>query len=275
MNAIATLASANTGPLGNLAKFDSPIPHAVGQKKETDKQAPTTGNGSLRTGSRTPPSNADVPETITIIERSMLEISKTNLTPLAQNAVRRLAAFANPDFYRAQAMRQPVYNKPRIIYCGEETVDSILLPRGCRESVAALLTDAGCTVTFDDERNQGKRIRVKFIGSLRAPQSEAAKTMLEYDDGILVAPTGFGETVIAADLIAKRKTNTLIIIRSSSLMEQWRDRLEQFLTVKAKLPPLLTPTGRISRRQHRYGHELCRDTSQGYCRLRTFPDYLG
>lgn len=205
----------------------------------------------------------------------MLEISKTNLTPLAQNAVRRLAAFANPDFYRAQAMRQPVYNKPRIIYCGEETVDSILLPRGCKESVAALLTDAGCTVTFDDERNQGKRIRVKFIGSLRAPQSEAAKTMLEYDDGILVAPTGFGETVIAADLIAKRKTNTLIIIRSSSLMEQWRDRLEQFLTVKAKLPPLLTPTGRISRRQHRYGHELCRDTSQGYCRLRTFPDYLG
>lgn len=273
VNAIATLASANTGPLGNLAKFDSPIPHAVGQKKETDKQAPTTGNGSLRTGSRTPPSNADVPETITIIERSMLEISKTNLTPLAQNAVRRLAAFANPD--RAQAMRQPVYNKPRIIYCGEETVDSILLPRGCRESVAALLTDAGCTVTFDDERNQGKRIRVKFIGSLRAPQSEAAKTMLEYDDGILVAPTGFGKTVIAADLIAKRKTNTLIIIRSSSLMEQWRDRLEQFLTVKAKLPPLLTPTGRIIRRQHRYGHELCRDTSQGYCRLRTFPDYLG
>ncbi len=48
----------------------------------------------------------------------MLEISKTNLTPLAQNAVRRLATFANPDFYRAQAMRQPVYNKPRIIYCG-------------------------------------------------------------------------------------------------------------------------------------------------------------
>ena len=37
------------------------------------------------------------------------------------NRILRLAAFQNPEFYKAQAMRLSTYDKPRIIACGQES----------------------------------------------------------------------------------------------------------------------------------------------------------
>jgi hypothetical protein len=46
----------------------------------------------------------------------------------------RLAAFQNPEFYRAQAMRRSVWNKPRVIGCAENYPQHIALPRGCLDA---------------------------------------------------------------------------------------------------------------------------------------------
>jgi hypothetical protein len=58
----------------------------------------------------------------------MLYIAKSGITQRALNALKRLAAFKNPEFYRAQAMRMPTRNKPRIISCAEETPEYLCLP---------------------------------------------------------------------------------------------------------------------------------------------------
>lgn len=227
------------GASGNLA---------AGAHRSSDKSKDDGQPSGIRSRDL---SSTDTPRFITIIERSMLVIPKEGMTPVALNAIRRLAAFANPDFYRAQAMRLPVYDKPRIIYRGEETDDSILLPRGCKEALLSLLNCTGTVVSYRNERNPGERIQVEFTGTLRERQNVAAQNLLAHDDGVLIAPTGFGKTVIAANLIAERKTSALIILRSSALLEQWRERLEQFLSITVTLPPLLTRTGRVSRRKRR------------------------
>jgi len=48
--------------------------------------------------------------------------------------------------------------------------------------------------------------------------------------------TAFGKTVIGAYLIGQRKTNTLILVQSSTLLEQWKSSLEQFLDIHEVLP---------------------------------------
>lgn len=66
---------------------------------------------------------------------------------------------------------------------------------------------------------------------MRAEQEEAARNLLEHDTGVLHAATGFGKTVVGAYLIAERKVNTLVLVNSTSLLEQWRQRLQQFLEI--------------------------------------------
>ena len=68
----------------------------------------------------------------------------------------------------------------------------------------------------------GQPIDVKFHGRLRTDQQAAANAMLAHDDGILSATTAFGKTVIAAWLIAARKTNTLVLVHRRQLLDQWR-----------------------------------------------------
>ncbi|MFH1996809.1 MAG: DEAD/DEAH box helicase, partial [Candidatus Omnitrophota bacterium] len=49
-----------------------------------------------------------------------------------------------------------------------------------------------------------------------------------------VAPSGIGKTVLAIYIIARRKTNTLILVHTKPLMEQWRLQLSSFLGINPK-----------------------------------------
>lgn len=173
-------------------------------------------------------------------------VAKERLSCSAVNAVRRLAAFANPAYYRAQAMRQSLRGIPRVIYEGEDADGFIGLPRGCTEGLFALFDGNGIEYAIEDKRVGARAINVSFKGSLRAEQEEAARNLLEHDTGVLHAATGFGKTVVGAYLIAERKVNTLVLVNSTSLLEQWRQRLQQFLEIDEELPELLTKTGRKS-----------------------------
>lgn len=81
-------------------------------------------------------------------------------------------------------------------------------------------------------------IEVEFKGRLLNEQQEAIEEMLKHDSGVLSATTAFGKTVIAAKIIAERKVNTLILVHRQQLLEQWNDRLEDFLNINEVLPPL-------------------------------------
>ena len=120
------------------------------------------------------------------------------------NRLIRLAAFQNPEFYKAQAMRLPVWDEPRVIGCAENFPNHIALPRGCLDAARELLRENGIRCELRDERFGGEPLDVSFVGTLRQDQEAAVAAMLRHDIGILCAPTAFGKTVTAAALIARR-----------------------------------------------------------------------
>ena len=77
--------------------------------------------------------------------------------------------------------------------------------------------------------------------------------MIKYDNWILHAETAFWKTVLCSALIAKKKINTLILLESSALLEQWKDALEKFLEINEKLPEYKTRTGRVKIRKSLIG----------------------
>ena len=181
-----------------------------------------------------PPLAGSMPDRLELVLADQIYIDKDPLPPGLYNRLIRLAAFQNPEFYRAQAMRLPTYDKPRIIACAEDCGKYIGLPRGCLAEVQELLSDLRIAIVMRDERNAGKPLGVKFLGELRPEQSIAARDLLAHDSGVLAATTAFGKTVIAAWLIAERGVNTLVLVHRRQLQEQWVDRLSAFLGLSPK-----------------------------------------
>jgi len=161
-------------------------------------------------------------------------VPKAGITPSLRNRLIRLAAFQNPEFYQAQAMRLSTFGKPRVIRCAEEFPQHVALPRGCLAEITSLFKSHDIKVELDDQRFTGQPIDVTFHGQLRPDQQTAGDAMLAHGDGILCATTAFGKTVVAAWLIAARKVNTLILVHRRQLLDQWRERLAAFLNLPIK-----------------------------------------
>ena len=175
------------------------------------------------------PIDQALPKSVNIVVSNQIFVGKQNLPPALINKLIRLAAFQNPEFYKAQSMRLPTFGKPRIIACAEDFPDYIGLPRGCLEEVVDLVNSLGIEVILDDKKWGGNRVKLNFLGKLTDEQKKAAKKLSLHDIGVLAATTAFGKTVVGAHMIAKRKTNTLIIVHRRQLLDQWIERLKVFL----------------------------------------------
>ena len=171
----------------------------------------------------------NLPESIEIVVGNEIYIPKNELSPALKNRLIRLAAFPNPEFYKAQAMRLPTHDKPRLIACCSDHADYIAIPRGCLEDLCRLLSDLKIKLSLREELQKGVSLKTKFLGKLRDSQEAAATALLKTDMGVLSATTAFGKTVIGAWLIAKRKVNTLVLVHRKQLQEQWIERLTSFL----------------------------------------------
>lgn len=184
-----------------------------------------------RRRSLSPQLPAPLPKALTISLANQLYFEKAELpNPLANRLV-RLAAFPNPDFYAAQAMRFSVWDKPRVIGCAENFEKHIAIPRGCLDDVMTMLAANGIKASLRDERTVGAPLSLAFHGALRPEQEFAAKAMLAHDTGVLCAPTAFGKTVTAAAIIARRGVSTLILVHRTELLAQWGERLRAFLNL--------------------------------------------
>jgi hypothetical protein len=195
--------------------------------QEDDESEPWTAPPSRR--SRMMPIAGDLPKVIELVLGNQIYIAKEGLPPGLRNRLLRLAAFQNPEFYQAQALRLSTYGTPRIVACAEDFPQHIGLPRGCLGDVLKTFKDLGISTTIRDERSVGRPLAVAFQGDLRPEQKAAASALLAHETGVLAATTAFGKTVIGAWLIAERRVSTLVLVHRRQLLDQWIERLAMFL----------------------------------------------
>lgn len=179
---------------------------------------------------------AALPESIRIVVADQVYIDRTETPPALTTRFIRLAAFQNPEFYRAQAMRLPTFGKPRIVSCAELHPRHVAVPRGCLDETIELIRSHNIRIDLEDRREDGKPLPfgLTFRGELRPPQLKAFEALVAHDCGILAATTAFGKTVLAAALIARRACNTLVLVHRRELLDQWLERLRSFLNIDPK-----------------------------------------
>src|SRR6266853_1750552 len=196
----------STDMLARLIHEIAPEGNTVGVRltlpDEADFEAPWLWRPSR---SRKEPRITDpLPSTVRVVISNLVYVEKKGLPSGMLDRLIRIAAFQNPEFYKAQAMRLSTYDKPRVISCGESFPEHIGLPRGCLEEVIRVFKDHGVKMEIQDERTTGQHIDVSFHAELRPEQQDASTQMLAHDQGVLSAPTAFGKTVVGAYMIGKK-----------------------------------------------------------------------
>ncbi len=176
----------------------------------------------------------DLPSQVNVFLSNMVYVEKEGLPQKLIISIIRLAAFLNPDYYRTQALRLPLYNKPRIINLSSESTNHIGIPRGCLDELLKLIQQLEIEAIIHDKTNSGIEQDFEFHGKLYDEQLKAGKELLCFDNGILSASTAFGKTVVALWLVAQRKTSTLVIVHRRQLLQQWKERIASFLNIPLK-----------------------------------------
>jgi hypothetical protein len=175
-----------------------------------------------------------IPRQVRGVLSQRLYVERADLPSPLLNQIKRLAAFQNPEFYKKQNLRLSTALTPRVISRVQDHDKHISLPRGCLDDVQMLLREHESCLELEDLRHAGDPLEAMFLGQLTDAQHQAAKAILEYDNGVIVAPPGFGKTVLGTYLIAQRKCSTLILVHRQPLLEQWRSQIGIFLGQDAK-----------------------------------------
>ena len=195
----------------------------------------------------------DADGSVKIILSDGIYVNKKGLKDRMQNAIRRIAAYSNPQFFQTLKLGFSTKDTPRIVYNGYDEGDYIVIPRGCYDELISQLSVAGVRYDVVDKRQKGRKIDIHFNGDLYPEQQIAAEKMLYNDIGVLAAATAFGKTVLGAYLIAKKKVNALVLVHNVEIMNNWIKDLNSFLTINEELPTYTTPKGRVKKRSSLIG----------------------
>ena len=94
----------------------------------------------------------------------------------------------------------------------------------------------------ESEISEGEDIDIEFVKELRDYQTNVVNIYLKYvntpicnhseltgNGGILELPCGYGKTVLSLKIIADLKKKTLILVHKEFLMNQWIERITEFM----------------------------------------------
>jgi len=94
--------------------------------------------------------------------------------------------------------------------------------------------------------SEGKDINLEFAGNLRDNQVPVVETYINhvnkvgFGGGLLELPCAFGKTCLALNIIYRLKKKSFIIVHKEFLMNQWIERIQQFLP-KARIGKIQGP----------------------------------
>ncbi len=143
--------------------------------------------------------------------------------------------FENPAYWHARLHRHPCKHIPRRMELARLSDTEIELPRGANRDLKRLLAEIapGLPVQISDRRSAPPSELLNLTVELRPYQQDAVERAVQLRDGVLVAPTGSGKTVMAMGLIARLQVRTLVLVHTRTLLSQTCAVIERSLGVRA------------------------------------------
>ena len=162
-----------------------------------------------------------------------VEISTHKIYPdeaLKEEAVEEMKLF-NPEYQKHKDLGLSTRNIPKYIYLHNERDGEILVPRHYELSDEVIRH--GNIDGIIDKTVEGEDVEFDSKIELWDEQKPAVEALVNNENGILHAGCGKGKTVMMLEAIARLGKPTLVLVHKSFLLNQWKDRIEEFLGEEA------------------------------------------
>jgi len=149
----------------------------------------------------------------------------TDLSRSEANEIKKSLTFSNPKFNEAIKFNRSTWNTPRTLELFEEVDAGLIVPRGFKIPVSAIVKD-------DTNSNP---VEIPSIIKPRLYQERVIRLAFTYGGGVVVAPTGSGKTTMAIELASRLGERCLILVKSLDLAKQWQGAIKQFTGLECGL----------------------------------------
>ena len=155
----------------------------------------------------------------------------SGMKPETKRDIKNRVTIKNPAYIEAEKMGRYTNGIEPELKFYEESGDILSCPRGAASHIYKLCQAHCEEIQFIDNRRTLEPVDFNFHGELRLLQKPAVKSCLSKNFGLHEAPTGSGKTAMALYMIAERKQPALIVVHTKELLNQWVDRIGQFLKI--------------------------------------------
>jgi len=192
---------------------------------------------------------------------SQIYIDKKQLNTKLVNFLKEKLNFLNKEYLIKKKVGISTYKVEKYFKQIEETDSHILIPRGFQEKLLNFLKSNNISYSIKDNRLKLNPIKFKSKIKLFDHQTKSILDIGESENGIIVAPSGSGKTVIGLELISNRKQPTLVLVHRKQLADQWIERIESFLGIPK------TKIGQLTGRKKKIGSKITVAMIQSLTRL--------
>jgi superfamily II DNA or RNA helicase len=145
--------------------------------------------------------------------------------------MKQITSHANPEHARKRSLGLWTGAIPTQIrtWREDEGGEHFSLPRGVTGRMREVAVEFGLRLRWKDNRTQAPVEWGPFLAEPRDYQETGIRACMEFEQGIVRAPTGSGKTLMALAVLPRLGQRSLVIVRDRNLLDQWLDRAQNNL----------------------------------------------
>ncbi|MBI5732457.1 DEAD/DEAH box helicase family protein [Candidatus Jorgensenbacteria bacterium] len=173
------------------------------------------------------PKDGSLPITIS----NEIILPRAKLTPVIIHFLKDELNFLNTEYLTKRRLGKSTYKVQKYFKLIEESGDTISLPRGFINQFISFLDENRITYQLSEDHALLDEATFNNDIKLTPAQTRVVEQAIEYNQGVIVAPSGSGKTIMGLELIARRKQPALILVHRKQILDQWIDRIQAFLGI--------------------------------------------
>ena len=162
---------------------------------------------------------------------NQITLPRTQLSPPIIHFLKDELNFLNTEYLTKRRLGKSIYGVEKYFKLINESGDTISLPRGFLNQFTAFLNNQHIAHSIREDHAILNETVFNNNIELTPAQTLVVKQAAEYNQGVIVAPSGSGKTIMGLELIARRKQPALILVHRKQILDQWIERIQAFLGI--------------------------------------------